>query len=158
MNRPPGTAEDVMLFYGQSRSVVAYLINTYGLNAIAQLFDLIDSGYTIDQSMSRVYGFDRNELDRLWRDYIGAASFEEKTPVLPAMIPLPTIVPYGATPSPTSFNETDLESDTKDSEGQGGGFLCSPGRAGESQAFDGALILGIAGSGILVYRVNRRRR
>ena len=158
MNRPPGTAEDVMLFYGQSRSVVAYLINTYGINTITQLFDLIDSGYTIDQSMSRVYGFDRSELDRLWRDYVGAASFEEKTPVLPPMIPLPTIVPYGATPSPTSFNETDLEmSDAKDSEGQGGGFLCSPGRAGESQALDGMLILGLAGSGILVYRINRRR-
>lgn len=159
MNRPPGTPEEVMLFYGQSRSIVDYLIETYGIKNIAELFDLMDSGYTIDQSMNRVYGFDRNELDQLWRDYVGAANFEENKPVLPTMIPLPTIVPFGATPSPTLSSEIDSDtSDSMNSDGQGGGFLCSPGRAGESQALDGAFILGIAGSGMLVYRVNRRRR
>lgn len=101
---PPGRPADVILFYGESKSVVKYLVETHGEEPLRRLLEALRDGDTIDGALVSIYGFDRNGLDDLWRESIGAPPLEA-TPVrsgIPTAIPRPTLVPFGAgDPSPT---------------------------------------------------------
>jgi len=66
-----GTPDDVIIAYGQSRSVVIYLINTYGVGKIPLLMQEISQEKNVDQALSRVYGFDQHGLDSEWRLWVG---------------------------------------------------------------------------------------
>ncbi len=50
------------LFYGQSWSLVSFLIDTYGEDDFAQLFAEIKGGVTTDSALDTVYGFDQDGL------------------------------------------------------------------------------------------------
>jgi hypothetical protein len=63
----PGDPDAVNLFYGQSWSVVNYLVETHGAEKFAQLFAEIKSGKRIDAALEAVYGFDQDGLDNEWR-------------------------------------------------------------------------------------------
>ena len=90
----PTSQDGALLAYAQSRSLVAFLVDTYGpprMNALLTAFSELGS---IDRSLERVYGFDTDGLDRAWR---ASAGLPEKTPQLEAAAqPLPTIPPLGA--------------------------------------------------------------
>jgi len=66
-----GDPNKVNLFYGQSWSLVSFLIDTYGESQFAQLFAEIKRGNTTDTALETVYGFDQDGLDNEWRASVG---------------------------------------------------------------------------------------
>ncbi|MBT5774775.1 MAG: hypothetical protein HOH95_10430, partial [Dehalococcoidia bacterium] len=64
----PNDPDKINLFYGQSGSTVAFLINEFGEQAFADLYATAKAGSTTDQALQTVYGFDTNGLYNLWRE------------------------------------------------------------------------------------------
>lgn len=81
---PPGEADKVSLFYGESWSIVGFLIDTYGQEKFAKLFAEVKSGELLDDALETVYAFDQSGLENAWREANG----------LPARVtPEPTAAP-----------------------------------------------------------------
>ncbi len=85
-----GDPNKVNLFYGQSWSLVSFLIDTYGEESFAQLFAEIKRGNTTDTALETVSGFDQDGLDNEWRASVGlppreavAEDGEEPVPTFP---------------------------------------------------------------------------
>ena len=97
-----GDPDDVIIAYGQSRSVVSYLINTYSEERMAQFMAAMDQTLSVDDAMMRVYGFDQRGLDSEWRSRIGLRPFEDVADVDGESSPT-------ATPSPTPAIESTPE-------------------------------------------------
>ena len=103
LTAPPGQPNDVILFYGESKSAVTYMVENYGEEAMQRLLAELRQGLSIDSALEAAYGFDRVELENRWRESIGAEAVEAQASVRPTAIPLPTIVPFGvATPTTSS--------------------------------------------------------
>ncbi len=66
-----GTPEDIIIAYGQARSVVGYMIGTYGPDRMAALFPVLQRTLNIDQALLEVYGMDQFGLDSAWRESLG---------------------------------------------------------------------------------------
>ena len=64
----PNDPSKINLFYGQSGSTVAFLINEFGEQAFADLYATAKAGSTTDDALQTVYGFDTNGLYNLWRE------------------------------------------------------------------------------------------
>ncbi len=113
MTAVPGKPDDVMLMYGEARSVVAYMVNTYGAGPMQKLFEEMRTGVHIDDALEAAYGFDRVGLEDEWRESINAPPLEA-TPsrsALPTAIPRPKLLPFGVateTPSTQSPQSLDL--------------------------------------------------
>ena len=67
-------AEQSYLSYAQSYSLVEYLISTHGKDRMFELLDTLSGGSTYDGALSRVYGFDSDGLERLWREYLTSSA------------------------------------------------------------------------------------
>ena len=100
MNVLPGKPEDVIIFYGQARSIVRYMIGVFGPSKMKELMATMKSGVNVDDALQAVYGFDRLELDAQWRRAIRAPSYvpPESGRSRPTPIPLPTVGLYTLTP------------------------------------------------------------
>ena len=72
LNVFPGDPNLNLVAYGQSRSVVEYIIAEFGRDKMFELMAVIDSGIPFDAAMVRTYGFDTRGLDELWRAEVGA--------------------------------------------------------------------------------------
>ncbi len=57
------------LAYVQSYSLVEFLIYNYGQSHMLELLNTFREGSGYDQALGRVYGFDTDGLDSLWRGY-----------------------------------------------------------------------------------------
>ena len=68
----PAAHAGASLSYAQSRSLVEFLIDTYGWEKMRQLLSIFKDGSTTDRALRAVYGFDRDGLNQLWRQHIGA--------------------------------------------------------------------------------------
>lgn len=83
------------LSYAQSYSLVEFLIDNYGQEKMLQLLNTFKRGIDYDTALEKVYGFDMDGLDALWRDYI-AEQYQQLTVVTTAIrvkkIPGPVIV------------------------------------------------------------------
>ncbi len=66
-----GTPDDIIIAYGQGRSVVNYMIGQYGKEKMVELFQVLRSTLNIDSALQQVYGFDQYGLDTEWREAIG---------------------------------------------------------------------------------------
>ena len=97
----PGRPEDNLLMYGQSRSVLTYMIDTYGEAALQALLQRLREGDPIDDALTAAYGLDRVGLDQAWRASIGAPplSATPSRSALPTPIPRPALEPFGAASS-----------------------------------------------------------
>lgn len=62
---------DIGLFYGQSYSIVKYLVETHGAAKFAQLINEFKRNGSVDESFTNVYGFDQDGLTREWRKSVG---------------------------------------------------------------------------------------
>ena len=106
-----GSPGEVILSYGQGKSVVEYLISTYGDKKMAELIQNLKRTFDVDKALELTYGFDLYGLDTDWRKSLGVdplPSPEKKIPeqlqqevteptiVTPILIPtpIPTMVPY----------------------------------------------------------------
>ena len=65
-----------MIAYGQGKSVVDYLIDLYGTDAMARLMKELRNELSIDRALMKVYGFDQAGLDSDWRKSIGMNPIE----------------------------------------------------------------------------------
>jgi hypothetical protein len=67
------------LSYAQSYSLVEYLISTYGQNKMLELLNTFKEGSGYDEALIKVYGFDMDDLNDLWFDYITDQYQEERS-------------------------------------------------------------------------------
>lgn len=63
-------AEESYLAYAQSYSLVEFLISNYGQENMLELLSVFREGSSYDGALDRVYGFDMDGLNALWRDYV----------------------------------------------------------------------------------------
>ncbi len=63
-------ADQSYLSYAQSRSLVDFMISQYGQDRMLELLDTFKQGSGYDAALMKVYGFDMDGLDALWRDYV----------------------------------------------------------------------------------------
>ena len=70
-------AEEASLAYAQSYSLVDFLIASYGQEKMLALLHTFRQGSSYDGALRQVYGFDMDDLDTLWRDYIAAPAAQE---------------------------------------------------------------------------------
>ena len=91
----PGTPEDVIIFYGEARSIVRFMVGRFGPQKDGDLMAALKSGKSIDDALEDVYGLDRLELENQWRELLGAPSYEppEVGSALPTSIPYPNSCP-----------------------------------------------------------------
>ena len=59
------------LSYAESYSLVEFLITNYGQSKMLELLTTFSEGSSYDGALKKVYGFDMDGLDTLWRDYVG---------------------------------------------------------------------------------------
>jgi len=62
--------EESGLAYAQSYSLVEFLIGNYGQSKMLELLNTFREGSSYDGALSKVYGFDMEGLDSLWRRYV----------------------------------------------------------------------------------------
>ena len=79
--------EEAILAYAQSYSLVEFLISNYGQGKMLELLNTFRQGSTYDGALEKVYGFDTDGLDALWRDYVAAtASRTEEAGLQPMLV------------------------------------------------------------------------
>lgn len=109
--------------YGQSTLVVAYLIDTYGSQKMADLLSTIQSGKKIDDALEAVYSLSVDELDTEWRASLGfgpqptrAATIAHTTvPTLALWAPVVTRPTATPTQSPSTTPTQVLSTNTPES-------------------------------------------
>jgi hypothetical protein len=62
--------EQAYLSYAESYSLVEFLIVNYGQSKMLELLQTFGQGSTYDGALLKVYGFDMDGLNTLWRDYV----------------------------------------------------------------------------------------
>lgn len=75
----PGDPDLVLVSYGQSKSMVNYMIEEYGGDKIAEVLAIISDGMNADIAVRDVYGKTIQELDNEWRSVIGADEYVPPT-------------------------------------------------------------------------------
>lgn len=79
--------EESLLSYAQSYSVVKFLITSHGQGKMLELLNTFRQGSSYDAALEKVYNFDTDGLDNLWRDYVTAPAQPSRERVAhPALI------------------------------------------------------------------------
>ena len=66
-----GEPEDILIAYGQGKSVVNFMVRKWGEDRISELFDVVRQTQDIDAALMRVYGVDQHGMDTEWRLSLG---------------------------------------------------------------------------------------
>ena len=66
-----GEPEDILIAYGQGKSVVNFMVRKWGEDRISQLFDVVRQTQDIDAALMRIYGVDQYGMDTEWRLSLG---------------------------------------------------------------------------------------
>mgnify|MGYP001158236914 CR=1 FL=1 len=74
----PGDPKLTLVAYGQSRSVVNYMIDNYGVEAMNSLLTNLSEGMTVNESILDSYGLELDALDSQWRKSIGAGPYKPR--------------------------------------------------------------------------------
>ena len=108
----PGDPEDVIIFYGQARSIVRFMIGRFGTQPMTELMAALKSGTNMDNALEGVYGLDRLGLENLWRAWLGAPEYvpPAQAQALPTAVPRREFLPYSLTPQAQSATVAGLES------------------------------------------------
>ena len=97
-----GDADDIIIGYGQGKSVVEYMIETYGEEKMAELMSAFGRVMPVDLALMAVYGFDQYGLDSEWRESLGLEPFPPPDEFASQGDSIPTATPdAGGTPSPS---------------------------------------------------------
>ncbi len=83
------------LSYAESRSIVEFLVTEYGRSKMLELLDTFRQGSSYDAALVKVYDFDRDGLNILWRDYLNKAEPQPVAgvnPLVPALAAMMTVV------------------------------------------------------------------
>jgi hypothetical protein len=170
LTSPPGTPGRVDLFYGQSWSVVSYMLDVYGAPAFADLYRTVKAGDLIDDALEAVYGFDQDGLYNEWRAANGLAPIavaERPGTSVPAPVEatvpplsLPGSSPSGggattpATPAPAAAEPTSAPTGAA-ATGAEAGADTDDGSAGSALVLAGVtalLVLALGGGAVALLR------
>ena len=66
-----GEPEDILIAYGQGKSVVNFMVDRWGEGRISRLFEVVRRTNDIDSALLEVYGVDQHGMDTAWRQSIG---------------------------------------------------------------------------------------
>lgn len=102
--RFPDSSEQAQLAYGQSYSVVKFMMEEYGQEKFAALLNVYEQGIPDDAGLKQVYGMTQDELENEWRKTLGVPLREFSTSRLPTIAPRPTYEfssSLTSTPAPT---------------------------------------------------------
>ena len=93
MTSQPGNPEDVIIFYGQARSIVRFMVDEYGEEKMRELMATLKGGMNIRNAVPEVYGVGLVELENLWRDELGVSHRQapSEASALPTAAPAPAI-------------------------------------------------------------------
>ncbi len=130
----PGEPEAVIVFYGHSRQVVDFMIDTFGPDKMSELLrEFRDGDLNFEDTLEKVYGHTLTEIDNMWRDSLGLPHVSTERignrPSSAAPTPRPTLPPLGAptaTPLPTAPiapTAAPIATPPPDSSGAGSGYL-----------------------------------
>lgn len=68
----PRRQSEVNLFYAQAQSLITFLVEEKGgKEKIIQLLTVVGEGTLVDDALLVTYGFNRHELEKEWREWIG---------------------------------------------------------------------------------------
>ncbi|MFW6125859.1 MAG: peptidase MA family metallohydrolase [Chloroflexota bacterium] len=67
----PSDPHEAKLCYGQSYSVVQFLLDTYGRAKLLELLEKFKQGSTCNDALQQIYGFDLDGLNAAWRESVG---------------------------------------------------------------------------------------
>jgi len=67
----PAAADQARLSYAESRAVFEFLVDSYGTGNMTELLGVFKEGASYDGALEKVYGFDTDGLDDLWRASLG---------------------------------------------------------------------------------------
>lgn len=67
-------AQQALISYGESNSIVTFMINTYGKAKMRELLGVFQQGSGYDDALMKVYGFNQDGLDGLWKKSLGLSS------------------------------------------------------------------------------------
>ena len=62
-----GEPEDILIAYGQGKSVVNFMVRQWGEDKISELFTALRQTNDIDRALLRIYGLDQHGIDSAWR-------------------------------------------------------------------------------------------
>ena len=99
-----GDPSQINLFYAESYSIVSFLLDEYGREAMAELLDTFKSGASDEETLQQVYGFGVDGLDNAWRANLGLGP-REVVPT-PTRLAIPTRPPMGVPTVPPPGAET----------------------------------------------------
>ena len=96
-----GEPDDIVIGYGQGKSVVEFLINTYGPGKMADLMRAFHSATSVDGALQAVYSFDQYGLDTLWRRSLGLGPLPSPQELVRQLTPTPSPSPASEEEDPT---------------------------------------------------------
>lgn len=101
MGSLPGKANDILLFYGQSKALVRMMIDDFGTDKMREFMALYKGGESMDDALMGTYGLDRVALENRWRASVGASPLSPaySNDVRPTPVPVPVIQPYTLEPN-----------------------------------------------------------
>ena len=70
----PTDGDDALLAYGESWSLLDYLVGTYGPQKLEELLVAFRFGSAADDALQEVYGLDQAGLEEEWRSSVGAVA------------------------------------------------------------------------------------
>lgn len=93
MTSQPGDPQDVIIFYGQARSIVRFMVDEYGEEKMRELMATLKGGMNIRNAVEEVYGVNLIELENLWRDELGVSHRQapSEASALPTAAPAPAV-------------------------------------------------------------------
>ena len=163
----PGNPDDLIIFYGQSRSIVEFMIERFGADKMTALMATMKQGIGVGEAIERVYGMTQVELENLWRDKVGADPYvpptadqakptpeprrkiglysltpQPDTETVSAAAETPTPVPERTVSEPAS---TPTPAPSAEDDAEAGGGCGMPARGGPLDVSAAALLLGLAG-------------
>ena len=100
----PGTSEEAIIFYGQARSIVQFMVGRFGPAKMNEFMATLKGGKNMDDALEQVYGVDRLGLENMWREALGAELYdpEQAGSARPTPVAWPSVLPYSLTPQPES--------------------------------------------------------
>ena len=122
MQTLPGDPEDVIIFYGQSKSTVRFMIDLEGEEGMRRLLSILKDGVDMDTALTEVYGLDRLGLTNAWRASVEAEPYvppeiaeARPTPVTYATVEAFTLTPQagGRTVGDTAAEDPTPEAGTE---------------------------------------------
>jgi len=148
-----GNAIDAILLYGEGRSIVKFMVNTYGPEKMAQIFKNISSGDVLDKAVTKAYGFNLLTLENNWRATLGLPPIVDTgLGLAPTQAPIPTVPLLGSQPTQAAASPT-----PKPSANGGGGGCTAPGEHASTDVMMLALPAMLASGAIFVRRRKRNK-